>query len=87
MFENATEVCRCLSSLFDNLTENEIGVFDEKLVVIMYDRSISTNKVNEAHPDLFAHKQRPYNGIPQSKAAIRLRERTSFKMVNFHKGP
>ena len=36
----------------------------------MYDRSSSTNKVNEARLDLFAHKQRPYNGIPPSKAAL-----------------
>jgi hypothetical protein len=53
----------CLSSPCDNLTQSEIGVLDE-CVVIMYDRSSSTNKVNDARLDLFARKQRPYNGIP-----------------------
>ena len=52
-----------------NLPENEIGVFED-LVAIMYDRFTSTNKVNGAHLDLFARKQRPYSGIPPSKAAL-----------------
>ena len=69
IFENTTEVCRCFSSLCGNLPENEIGVFEEFLA-IMYGRSTSTNKVNEAHLDSFARKQRPYNGIPPSKAAL-----------------
>ena len=38
VFENATEVCRCLSSLCDSLTKNEIGVFEE-FVAIVFDRS------------------------------------------------
>ena len=58
-----------LKLLCGNLLENEIGVFEE-LVAFMYDRSTSTNKVNEVHLDLFARKQRPYNGIPPSKAAL-----------------
>jgi hypothetical protein len=32
--------------------------------------SSSTNKVNDASLDLFARKQRPYNGIPPSGAAL-----------------
>ena len=69
MFENATEVVHCLSSPCDNLTQSEIGVLEE-CVVIMYDRSSSTNKVNDARLDLFARKQRPYNGIPPSRAVL-----------------
>jgi hypothetical protein len=42
----------------------------EEFAVIMYDRSSSTNKVNDASLDLFARKQRPYNGIPPSRAAL-----------------
>ena len=42
LFENATEVCRYLCSLCDNLQENEVSVFEE-FVTIMYDRSTSTN--------------------------------------------
>jgi hypothetical protein len=51
------------------LTQSEIGVLEE-FVVIMYDRSSSTNKVNDARLNLFARKQRPYNGIPPSRAAL-----------------
>ena len=69
MFENATEVFHCLSSPCDNLTQSEIGVLEE-CAVIMYDQSSSTNKVNDASLDLFARKQRPYNGIPTSGAAL-----------------
>lgn len=69
VFENATEVFHCLSSPCDNLTQSEIGVLEE-FVVIMYDRSSITNKVNDARLDLFARKQHPYNGIPPSRAAL-----------------
>jgi hypothetical protein len=68
-FENAKEVFHCFSSPCDNLTQSEIGVLKE-FVVIMYDRSSSTNKVNDARLDLFARKQSPYNGIPPSRAAL-----------------
>ena len=51
VFEDTTEVCLCFSSLCGYLPKNEIGVFEE-FVAIMYGRSISTNKVNEAHLDL-----------------------------------
>ena len=65
VFEDATEVFHCLSFPCDNLTQSEIGVLEE-FVVIMYDRSSSTNKVNDARLNLFARKQRPYNGIPRA---------------------
>jgi hypothetical protein len=42
----------------------------EAFIVIMYDRSSSTTDVNEARLDLFARKQKLYNGIPPSKAAL-----------------
>jgi hypothetical protein len=42
----------------------------EEFAVIMYDQSSSTNKVNDASLDIFARKQRPYNGIPPSRAAL-----------------
>jgi hypothetical protein len=69
VFENATQVFHCLSSPCDNLTQSEIGVLEE-FVLIMYDRSSSTNKVKDARIDLFARKHRPYNGIPPSRAAL-----------------
>ena len=69
VFENAKEVFHCFSSPCDNLTQSEIGLLKE-CVVIMYDRSSSTIKVNDARLDLFVPKQRPYNGIPPSRAAL-----------------
>ena len=59
VFENATEVFHCLSSPCDNLTQSEIGVFEE-FAVIMYDWSSSTNKVNDARLDLVL----PVNSVP-----------------------
>jgi hypothetical protein len=40
----------------------------KEFVVIMYDRSSSTIKVNDARLDLFARIQCPFNGIPPSRA-------------------
>jgi hypothetical protein len=57
------------SAIFFPTPPGEIGVLEE-FAVIMYDRSSSTNKVNDASLDLFARKQRPYNGIPPSRAAL-----------------
>jgi hypothetical protein len=54
LLANETEVFHCLSSPCDNLTQSEIGVLEE-FAVIMYDRSSSTNKVNDASLDLFAN--------------------------------
>jgi hypothetical protein len=36
----------------------------------MYDRSSSTTDINEARLDLFARKQKLYDDIPPSKAAL-----------------
>ena len=36
----------------------------------MYCRSTSTDKEDKSQLDLFDRKQRPYNGIPPSKAAL-----------------
>jgi hypothetical protein len=36
----------------------------------MYDRASETNKVDEARLDLFARKQRQYNAVPPSSAAL-----------------
>ena len=42
----------------------------EKFVVLMYDRSSSSDDVDEARLDLFTRKQRPYESIPPTKAAL-----------------
>ena len=88
VFGNTTEVCHCLSSLCGNLPENEISVYKE-FNVIMYGRSTSTNKVNETLLDLLARKQRPYNGIPPSKAALIMTYMGAIAMQvgNYHHHP
>ena len=42
----------------------------EEFVVIIHDRSSTTNKVNEARLDLFALKQCSYIVIPLGRAAF-----------------
>ena len=69
VFEESTDVFRHLSAPLDSLTNEDIMIV-EQFVVIMYDRSSSTNKVNEARLDLFARKQRSYNAVPPSRAAL-----------------
>ena len=69
VYDNATETFRSLSKPCDSLTEQDIDVIEE-FVVIMYDRSSISTKVNETRLDLFARKQRPYNNIPPSRAAL-----------------
>ena len=43
----------------------------ENFVVLMYDRSSAASCVNEARLDLFARKQRTYDAIPPTRAALR----------------
>ncbi|XP_046577345.1 uncharacterized protein LOC124285203 [Haliotis rubra] len=45
-------------------------VIVEKFVVLMYDRSSTVDGVDEARLDLFARKQRPYEAIPPTRAAL-----------------
>ena len=42
----------------------------EKFVVTMYDKHSNTTKVDEARLPLFARKQRPYESIPPTRAAL-----------------
>ena len=69
VFLDATEVFHRFSAPIDKIGSDCVSII-EAFVVIMYDRSSSTNDVNEARLDLFARKQKPYNAIPPSKAAL-----------------
>ena len=42
----------------------------ENFVVLMYDRSSTADGVDEARLDLFARKQRSYEAIPPTRAAL-----------------
>ena len=67
--EEATEVFRSLSTATDTISQSEMDTL-EQFVVIMYDRSSTTCKVDEARFDLFARKQRAYDAIPPTQAAL-----------------
>lgn len=69
VFEAATEVFRSLGTAKDTIMDSEMDIL-EQFVVIMYDRSSTTCKVDEARLDLFARKQRAYNAIPPTKGAL-----------------
>lgn len=65
--DRATEVFQALSKPCDTVTETDISVIKE-FVAIIYDRSTSTTRVNEASLEHFARKQ--YNSIPHQCALI-----------------
>lgn len=62
---------------FVKLSQYPLAVEDEdikvleRFVVLMYDRSSSSTNVNEARLDLFARKQRTYESIPPTQAALK----------------
>lgn len=70
-------VCEDVTTTFARLSQKPAAVDDddlqilEKFVVALYDRSSSQASVNEARLDLFARKQRSYDSIPPTQAALR----------------
>ncbi len=70
-------VCNEVSATFTRLSQCPTAVEEEDLqvlerfVVVMYDRSSAATGVNDARLNLFARKQRPYDGIPPTKAALK----------------
>ena len=70
------DVCPEVSGVFGKLScypaavhNDDIKVL-EKFVVAMYDRSSSAEAVNDARLEMFARKQRPYDAIPPTRAAL-----------------
>ena len=69
-------VCNVASSVFKKLSKYPPTVGDEdleileKFVVIMYDRSSTVSCVNDAQLELFARKQRSFQSIPPTQAAL-----------------
>ena len=69
-------VCDEASDVFSKLSHYPPAVDDadlktlEKFVVMMYDRSSTADGVDEARLDMFARKQRPYEAIPPTRAAL-----------------
>ena len=69
VFKEATEVVRKLGNLPETISEDDIQIL-EQFVVILYDRSSAVKKVNEARLDLFAHRQKAYEMIPPTESAL-----------------
>lgn len=71
------DVCDEVSNTFARLSKCPSAVEDsdlqalERFVVLMYDRSSDVTTVNEARLDLFARKQRQYDLIPPTQAALK----------------
>ena len=69
-------VCDEVSDVFTKLSKYPPALDDEalevleKFVVIMYDKSSSATGVNDARLELFARKQRVFDSIPPTQAAL-----------------
>ena len=69
-------VWRSTRSTFTRLSQPAEAVTDddlqklEQFVIIMYDKSSAATSVNDARLDLFARKQRQYESIPPTRAAL-----------------
>lgn len=65
------------STVFGRLSDSPLEVTAEdmatleRFVVLMYDRALPTPSVNEARLELFARKQKPYDMIPPTVAALK----------------
>ncbi|KAJ8340119.1 hypothetical protein SKAU_G00347520 [Synaphobranchus kaupii] len=70
------DICSEASPIFTKLSQYPPILNDgdleilEKFVVLMYDRSSTAVSVDEARLDMFARKQRPYEAIPPTRAAL-----------------
>ena len=63
--ETFTKLSHCPSEVSDNDLQKL-----ENFVVLMYDRSSAATGVDEARLDLFARKQRSYDALPPTRAAL-----------------
>jgi len=68
--EDVTETFKKLSNCPQEISDDDLQKL-ENFVVLMYDRSNAASCVNEARLDHFARKQRTYDAIPPTTAALR----------------
>ena len=69
VFPEASPIFAKLSQYPPILDDGDLEIL-ERFVVLMYDRSSTVASVDEARFDMFARKQRPYEAIPPTKAAL-----------------
>ncbi len=70
VFQRATPTFTKLSRTPSAIGDEDLLIIEE-FVVLLYDRSSPYKEVNEARLDLFARKQKTYDCIPPTKAALR----------------
>ena len=69
VFDQASDVFCKLSQYLPAIDDADMKVL-ESFVIMMYDRSSTTDFVDDARLDMFARKQRPYEAIPPTRAAL-----------------
>ena len=67
------------------VNDNEVDILD-KCVAMMY-KSSTTTGVNNARLDMFAQKQRPYQGIPPTRSALLQRVKRAAYQADSIYGP
>ena len=70
MCDDVTESFKKLSNRLREVSNDDLQKL-ENFVVLMYDRSSAASGVNVARLDLFACKQKTYDAIPPTRAALR----------------
>ena len=70
VFDEVTETFSNLSQILTEVTDTNLNAL-ERCVVLMYDRSSAASGGDEARLPMLAHKQRPYDSIPPTQAALR----------------
>ncbi|KAK4321216.1 hypothetical protein Pmani_007946 [Petrolisthes manimaculis] len=69
VYPQVTPVFKKLSQYPPVVENADYNVLD-MLVITMYDKNNTMDKVDEARLNLFARKQRPYDGIPPTSTAL-----------------
>ena len=69
VFPELTQILCTLKASPEIITEESLAVW-ERFVVLLYDRTSSLLKVNEARQELFCKKSREFDSIPPTKAAL-----------------
>ena len=70
VFDEITETFSKLSHFPTEVTDTDLNTL-ERFVVLMYDRSSAATGVDEARLHMCARKQRPYDSILPTQAALR----------------
>lgn len=69
-------MCDEASDVFSEFNQYPVGVDDndlntlDKFVVMMHDRSVKADGVNDIRLDMFAQKQRPHEAVSPTRATL-----------------